>query len=212
MRLFYCIYLFCLISLIPLFEVQGQDTLSYRIDTIKIKEISPRSNKYFDPDRAAILSAVVPGLGQIYNRRLLYIKLPVIYGGIGALYYFFDLNNNRFRSYRNAKINLQNPEANLSVDPEIQQDVERALTRSPRTTVVGQLERLESNYRRNRDLTIILACASYGLIVAEAYVDAHLKGFKISRDLSFKPKPSIERTAFSTPAIGLGFKLSLSDK
>ncbi|MGB1992492.1 MAG: DUF5683 domain-containing protein [Flavobacteriaceae bacterium] len=67
------------------------------------QELSTFSEKEYDPlrpSRAAFYSAVFPGLGQIYNKR--YWKLPLVYGGIGASIYFYDLNNIKFRQYRNA--------------------------------------------------------------------------------------------------------------
>lgn len=190
-------------------KAHSQDLTTIETDTINIKEIKPRNNKYFDPDRAALLSAVVPGLGQIYNKK--YWKLPFVYGGVFALYYFFNQNNDKFKSFRNARINLQNPQANLEIYAEHESIDRLIITRNP-SEAAAALERGEANFRRNRDLTIILACASYGLIIVDAYVDAHLKGFKISKDLSFKPKPSIQPTLGSSAAVGIAFNLKFNNQ
>jgi hypothetical protein len=185
----------------------AQDTYNVIGDTIKIKEIKPKSDKYFDPDRAALLSAVVPGLGQLYNRA--YWKLPLVAGGVGVLYYVIKKNNNTYISYRNAVINDANPTANLWVDPSIQERIERLERTSP-SNVTTALENAERRSRRNRDFTIIVAAGVYGVIIADAYVDAHLKAFKISKDLSFKPKPAAQPTEFGRPAYGIALNFSLN--
>jgi hypothetical protein len=185
----------------------AQETFKVTGDTIKIREIKPKGNKKFDPDRAALLSAVFPGLGQLYNRA--YLKLPLVAGGVGVFYYLIKKNNSNYISYRNAVINNANPTAHLWVDDGIQQRIDRLMANSP-SSVTTALDNAERRSRRNRDFTIILAAGTYGIIIADAYVDAHLKGFKISKDLSFKPKPSAQPTEFGGAAYGFAFTFSLN--
>jgi hypothetical protein len=180
----------------------GQNTFTSK-DTLNIREIKPKSKRQYDPDRAALLSAVFPGMGQLYNRQ--YWKVPIAWAGVGVLYYVYNRNNRLYKNYKNARINLVNPEANLGVDDDVQERVERLSSQ----TALKNLERAEANARRQRDFTIIIAAASYGIIIAEAYVDAHLKAFKISKDLSFKAKPSVQQpTYFSNSAYGVAFNFS----
>ena len=182
----------------------GQDSLLISSDTIKIKEIRPKSKKYFDPDRAALLSAVLPGMGQLYNRQ--YWKVPIVLGGVGVCYYFIKRNSRQYTSYRNAVINNVNPSANLWVDPAIQERIDAL----PDASVARSLENAERQSRRQRDFTIILSAAAYGIVIVDAYVDAHLKAFKISKDLSFKTKPSAESSYFAGPAYGVAFNFSFN--
>ena len=193
------------VALLPFHNaVAQQDTAIVSMDTIKIKEIRPKGKRIYDPDRAALLSAIVPGLGQAYNGH--YWKVPIIYGGIGVLYYFFRKNNADFRSYRNSGINYANPDAHLYVDPKVKKRIE-ANGNPP--SYLGRAQSGERGSRRLRDLTIIISCASYGIIIAEAYVSAHLKGFTITKDLSLKVTPSIEPTLGALPATGIAFNFQL---
>ena len=84
-------------------HVQAEDIKDFQIGGISLNDslLNTFSEKKYDPlrpSRAAFYSAVFPGLGQIYNKR--YWKLPLVYGGIGASIYFYDLNNIKFRQYR----------------------------------------------------------------------------------------------------------------
>ena len=148
-----------------------------------------------DPNRAALYSAVLPGLGQIYNKQ--YWKLPIIYGGGAVFLYFIKRNDVRYNRYRNALIaETDNNPHNVNPFPQFDE------------------QRLNSSvdfYRRNRDYMIIFACVFYGLNILDAYVDAHLNEFDVSDDLSMKISPTIEQYAYNTKP-SFGFKLALKLK
>ena len=130
------------------------------------KEIDPLS-----PAKAAFYSAVLPGLGQVYNKR--YWKLPLIYGGIGASIYYYDLNNKNFKRYRNAyKRRLAG-----FTDDEFQD-------------VIFDNDRLIDGmnfYKQYRDQSMLFIIGTYFLNILDANIDAHLKQYNINQNLSLKP-------------------------
>ena len=123
------------------------------------------------PSRAAFYSAVFPGLGQIYNKR--YWKLPLVYGGIGASIYFYDLNNIKFRQYRNAyKKRLAG-----FTDDEFQ-------------GIILDNDRLVDGmnfYKQYRDQSMLFIIGTYFLNILDANIDAHLKQYNLNQNLSLKP-------------------------
>ena len=130
------------------------------------KEIDP-----LRPAKAAFYSAVLPGLGQVYNKR--YWKLPLIYGGIGASIYYYDLNNKNFKRYRNAyKRRLAG-----FTDDEFQ-------------GVIFDNDRLIDGmnfYKQFRDQSMLFIIGTYFLNILDANIDAHLKQYNINQNLSLKP-------------------------
>ena len=142
------------------------------------------------PHKATMYSAVVPGLGQIYNKK--YWKLPVIYGLTGVFIYAFDFNNNQYNKYKNAYAEF---DAGERVEFEGYTNKEIIL-------------RLKDNYRRNRDLNVILLAGVYMLNIIDATVDAHLFNYDISEDLSLNIQPSMMRNINQQNALGLTCRLS----
>ena len=142
------------------------------------------------PHKATMYSAVVPGLGQIYNKK--YWKLPVIYGLTGVFIYAFDFNNNQYNKYKNAYAEFDTGER---VEFEGYTNKEIIL-------------RLKDNYRRNRDLNVILLAGVYMLNIIDATVDAHLFNYDISEDLSLNIQPSMMRNINQQNALGLTCRLS----
>lgn len=146
--------------------------------------------------RAAIYSAVLPGLGQGYNRK--YWKIPIIYAGFGVFTYFVITNNNYYKDYEEAYIYVANDETYPIDNPYV--------TKYNET----QLKDAMNYYRRNRDLSIILGAFWYTLNILEAYVDAHFFDYDISDDLSLSFKPVAVQSPFAplqaTPGIKVSFK------
>lgn len=154
-----------------------------------------RGKPKHSPRKALLLSMALPGLGQIYNRR--YWKLPLIYAGLGTLGYFIVENNNTYQAFAEAyQIKLKDPAA-----------------RPPVNGYPNGLERVESYrqgrdiYRRNFELSLILTAALWALNMVDANVDAHLRGFDLSDDLSLRIKPSAPGIA-SEPTVGLSLVLT----
>jgi len=150
------------------------------------------------PGRAALYSAIIPGAGQVYNGH--YWKVPVIYAIGGVLTYFIITNDQNYQDYRLAYLNETdgNPNTVPTLDGEA-----TALS-------ANSLRNDRDYYRRNRDLSIILAVLAYGMNVMEANVGAHLNEFDISDDLSMNWQPSVQFASFGerpVPGLSLHFRL-----
>lgn len=133
-------------------------------DTIKKEEINPLT-----PAKAAFYSAIVPGLGQAYNKK--YWKIPLVYGAIGTSLYFYIDNNKKYHSYRDA---YKRRLAGFNDDQYDYLDDSRLIA-------------AQRFYQRNRDLSLLVSVAFYILNIVDANVDAHLIQFNVSEKLSFKP-------------------------
>jgi hypothetical protein len=123
------------------------------------------------PAKATFYSTVFPGLGQIYNKR--YWKLPIIYGGIGASIYYYDINNKNFKRYRNAyKRRIAGYD-----DDEFQ-------------GIISDDDRLIDGmnfYRNYRDRSMLFIVGTYLLNILDANIDAHLKQYNLNENLTLRP-------------------------
>lgn len=142
--------------------------------------------------KATLLSAVLPGAGQVYNRKIW--KVPIIYGLIGGLGYLAYQNQQDFKEYQNALI------ARLDDDPQtIDEEYDGIYSDD-------NLQTLTDFHRRNRDLCYIGMGLVYILNIIDAHVDAHLAGFRVDDDLSlnvFASPPLYGISNHSGGAIGL---------
>lgn len=120
--------------------------------------------------KATTLAMIFPGAGQIYNKS--YWKVPIVIGAFATMGYIIDFNNRGFQRMREAYNRYPNDEFN---------------GRYPQSS----LQNMRDQYRRNRDLSIILTCGLYLLSVVEAHVDAYLKDYDISDDLSLRVEPTM---------------------
>lgn len=154
-----------------------------------------------DPTRAVWLSALCPGLGQIYNRR--YWKLPIVIGGFMGLGYGASWNNGMLSDYTRAYYDLMDndPSTKSYMDFFPPNTSEESLNRSWLERV---LKSRKDYFRRNRDLCIIGMVGVYLIAVVDAYVDASLTNFDISPDLSMQVVPALLRDTNSPyPALGV---------
>ena len=139
------------------------------------------------PRKAAFYSAVLPGLGQIYNRE--YWKVPLVYAALGVSTGVFIFNMDKFKEYRNAYrtriANRNNPDF---VDPYLKYDD-------------SDLKYLRDGYRQYVDYSVLVFIAAYALNIVDATVFAHLRQFDISDDLSIRISPTLLNNR--TPGIGL---------
>lgn len=153
--------------------------------------------KTFSPSpRAAVLWAIIPGGGQVYNRK--YWKVPIIIGGMTALYYAISWNNNNLLEYAKAYSDIKSDDP-MTNDSWIAFVPAGADPNSYRTNGSFQetLRHGRDFYRRNRDLSIIVAVGVYALSIVDAYVDAELAHFDISPELTLRATPSyIPSTTF----------------
>ena len=133
-------------------------------DTLKSNNIDPLT-----PAKAAFYSAVLPGLGQAYNKK--YWKIPLVYGAIGTSLYFYIDNNKKYHQYRDAyKRRLEG----YTDDNYAYLDKTRL--------IAGQ-----KFYQRNRDLSALVTLAFYALNIIDANVDAALLQFNVGENLSVRP-------------------------
>ncbi|MBU8892794.1 MAG: hypothetical protein KOO66_08440 [Bacteroidales bacterium] len=146
--------------------------------------------KIHSPHKATMYSALVPGLGQIYNKK--YWKLPVIYGLTGAFIYAFDLNNDMYNKYKNAYAEME--AGNITI---FEGYTDKAI-----------MLRLKDGYQRNRDLNVIVLAAIYMLNIVDATVDAHLYEYKITEDVSLNVQPSLIKTSEYQNSYGLSLKFT----
>lgn len=158
---------------------------------------SPDSNlqeaemfKIHSPHKATIYSALIPGLGQVYNKK--YWKLPIIYGATGILIYAFDFNNDQYNKYKNAYALMDAGE----------------ITEFESYTDKDILFRLKDNYQRNRNLNVISLAAVYLLNVVDATVDAHLFDYEINDDLSLNVQPAVKQSFDLQNTYGLSLHFS----
>ncbi len=159
--------------------------------------LSSSKKRKHSPRIAVISSALIPGLGQVYNRK--YWKLPIIYGAGVGLYFFFDYNNDYYQRLKKAyDLKSRDPNAVIS-DPDLS-DI----------TDIGAIERNRDNYRRYRDFNIIFMGLLYVGNIIDAMVDAHMYTYDISRDLTMRIEPAIIPTTTSNYTATCGLKVKFS--
>ncbi len=139
-----------------------------------------------DPTRAVWMSALFPGLGQIYNRR--YWKLPIVVAAFMGLGYGMSWNNNQYQDYFNGYKDLMSgdPDKNSYMNFFPPNTDESSLDKNWLKSV---LQTRKNFYRRNRDLCIICMVGVYLIAIVDAYVDAQLAHFDISPDLTMDITP-----------------------
>lgn len=163
-----------------------------------------------NPKRALWLAIVAPGAGQIYNRK--FWKLPIVYGGFVGSIYAMQWNNMMYRDYSQAYLDL------MDDDPTTQSynqfmHLGAQITPSTAPRYEQLFKRRKDYYRRYRDLSFFVLVGVYALSVIDAYVDASLSEFDISKDLSMKVSPAVlnngqSRNPVKSTALGLQCSLN----
>lgn len=166
--------------------------------------VSYKTNDVSDVKKATTLACIFPGAGQIYNKS--YWKVPFVVGGFASMIYCIDWNNRGYQRFKKAYAILSDFEKNPGNYPDGSTDEFRGRYSAT------YIRDLKNNYRRNRDLCIIISAGLYVLQIVDAHVDAHLKDYDISDDLTMNIEPLVEY-AF-VPSLGshrpvFGFNLSL---
>ena len=163
-----------------------------------------------DPKRALWLAIVFPGGGQIYNRK--YWKLPLIYGGFMGCLYAMNWNNNMYKDYAQAFLDISDNDPNTaSYNSYLHLGAKITDSNKERYKQIFRSRR--DKYRRWRDLSFFVMVGVYALSVIDAYVDAELSVFDISKDLSLKVEPTIMNNSsssnpFQAGAVGLNCSLN----
>ena len=160
-----------------------------QIESVETKKFKP------DPIRAIWLGAVIPGYGQIINRK--YWKLPIVYGGFLGCFYAVNWNARQFLSYKNAYLDITDTDDSTNSYLEIIPPGFTIDSYGGKDAFTNLLKSGMDKSRYNRDLSIIVSIAYYGLTLIDAFVDAHLYDFDISPDLSLKLRPSIINDRFT---------------
>jgi len=141
-----------------------------------------------DPQRALWLALVIPGAGQIYNRK--YWKLPIIYGGFMGCIYALTWNNMMYKDYSQAYLDLMDTDPSTnSYNKFLHLGVE--ITEANENRFKQIFKNRKDKYRRWRDMSIFVMIGVYALSVIDAYVDAELSEFDISKDLSLEVRPTV---------------------
>ena len=156
--------LFFILGSQSVFSQKKTDAVLMAKDTVKSNDIDPLT-----PAKAAFYSAILPGLGQAYNKK--YWKIPIVYGAIGvSLYYYID-SNQKYHQYRDAyKRRLEG----FTDDEYSYLDESRLIS-------------AQKFYQRNRDLSALFVVGFYVLNIIDANVDAALIQFNVNENLSMRP-------------------------
>jgi hypothetical protein len=157
--------------------------------------------RVYEPRKAAIMSAILPGLGQAYNRK--YWKIPLAWAAVGIPIYSYFYNRGVYRDIQyaievtNAGPNDPNYQEMFDkVDPKLQYLVEHQSLNS--------LTNYRNEYRKDMDYSILFTLLLWGLNVVDATVDAHLKGFNVNDNLTMQVRPAI--TSPQSIGVSLVFK------
>lgn len=161
-------------------------TLSARMDSMQQSVPPPRERFIPNSNRSVWLAMVFPGAGQIYNRK--YWKLPIVYGGFVGCAYALNWNGKMYKDYSQAYLDIMDDDPNTK-------SYEDFLPLN--YNISGQEERYKEIfrkrkdlYRRQRDLSIFSFIGVYLLSIIDAYVDAELSDFDITKDISLKIEPT----------------------
>lgn len=195
------------------FDTQGDSLSVVSADTVNVVKYSPydvweERETTFNPDptRAVWMSALFPGLGQIYNRR--YWKLPIVIGGFMGLGYATSWNNGMLSDYTKAYRDI------MDTDPSTKSymDFFPPTTKEEdldKTWLTNLLRSRKNFYRRNRDLCVICMVGVYLIAMVDAYVDASLSHFDVTPELSIDVTPAVFRDGRgSKPSFGLLWALT----
>ncbi|MDF2189501.1 DUF5683 domain-containing protein [Paraflavitalea sp. CAU 1676] len=176
-----------------------KEEVPIRIDSTKMKDsiVKPKHS----PRKAAIRSAIIPGWGQAYNKK--YWKVPIVWAAVGIpawlVYYNQEWYKRTSYAVKVSDVGNNMPVYLEKVDPQL-----LPLVTAKQTPA---LINYRNDFRKNRDYAILFGLLFWGLNIVDATVDAHLKDFDVSEDLSLYIKPTI----LPGNAPGLSFVLSLNN-
>ena len=157
-------------------------------DTVKIKVKRDWATWKPNPQKALWLALVLPGAGQIYNRK--FWKLPIIYGGFIGCIYALTWNNMMYKDYSQAYLDIMDDDpGTASYNKFLHLGVQ--ITEANEERYKQLFKSRKDKYRRWRDMSFFVMLGVYALSVVDAYVDAELSEFDISKDLSLKVSPVV---------------------
>jgi hypothetical protein len=205
---FWATYLFCLISLA---SWASNDTIAPNTNKSS-KSVVFKRNENHSAKKAGMLSAIVPGLGQVYNRK--YWKVPIVYGALGGVGYLAYTNTIYYRFWhdgliiKNAITNKQKTNADFIAFAQNSKYRTKATTLSVEalsSKSEAEFQAENDYYRRNRDLSFFFMGILYLANILDATVDGHLYNFDVSDNLSFRLQPTyISSYSYNeSPRLGL---------
>ena len=182
------------------------DTTGLMTSETPVRTEIPKKRFIPNPNRAVWLALVIPGGGQIYNRK--YWKLPLVYGGFVGCAYALNWNNLMYKDYSQAYLDIMDDDPNTKTYEDFL---------PPSYSIEGQEERFKEifrkrkdAYRRQRDLSIFCFIGVYLLSVIDAYVDAELSNFDISKDIALKVEPTLFNDGRSRTYNSVGLQCSFN--
>ena len=167
-------------------SVKVKDTLPQTVQVKKTWNTDPLS-----PARVAFYSAILPGLGQAYNKS--YWKIPIVYLAIGIPTYLYVVNDKELDRYRTAY--------KRRLDGLTDDEFYAGRTDGNPRLSTDALRRAQDTYRRNKEMAMLFAIGFYALNIIEANVDAHLKQFNVNENLSLEPY--LYQNQYSNTYVGL---------
>lgn len=188
------IVLVCVIIIASSLSVVGQDSLRSELDsdTVFLKSDTITLKSYaseYDPNKATLFAAILPGLGQIYNKK--YWKLPLVYGGFIGFGYGVNFYQTGYKKYKNELFDI----------------LETGEPVSASGFDEASLRRIVDKYRRERDFFIILSAGMYLLQMIDAHVDAHLKEFDLNPNLQVSIQPIMNNDLLTGRTTGISLIL-----
>lgn len=192
--------LFVFVSCVCPNYLTGQDSLKVStpndfVEVVPTSKKQPFLNNYFKEaypsPKKAITLAIIPGMGQIYNKR--YWKLPLVYGALGGVIYFIDYNTKNY--------NLLQRSYQSKLDPTLDDDPFPSI---PTAAVKSSRD----NFDKRRQLSWIGLIGFYLISAGDAFVDAHLKDFNVDDNISIVP--SIQTDQYQPNTIGLSVRVAIS--
>lgn len=195
-------------------SLRSQETVQDSVQQVRVDTLTKREQRALRkrtrqinplaPSKAAFYSAVLPGLGQIYNGR--YWKVPIVYAALGTGVYAYTYNDDLYDRFRSA---FKRRRAGFTDDEFYDLNNSGIVPGSPDLSDQA-LQDAQERYQRDRDLALLITIGLYALNIIDANVDAHLKQFNVDDDLSLDIRPYLEQQPLSNdPNYGLAFTLKL---
>ena len=153
---------------------------------------------YPNPTKAMVLSFVIPGSGQLYNKK--YWKIPIVLGAYGLMIYFIDFSSGQYKFYKQEYINCVDDNPGTV-----------SLLKTQKGWGEDDIKSERDLYRKRMELSYVGLAAVALLSGVDAFVDAHLKGFDVSEDLTMRVKPKVDFVPFEGSSMGIGFSFQLKN-
>ena len=185
MRLFILAFFFVMLCLPAI----AQDTTTLKVASeLQVVKDTPLKKQKFQPDpkRAGLYSALIPGMGQLYNRQ--YWKMPIVYAAMGIPIYFVIKRNNEYQRYRKAYV------SRIAAGVNSNDEFQGVLS-------TEGIKQYQDQAKQSTDMMVVYTVIGYAAQIMEAISGAHLRNFDISKDLSMQVRPVI--TPLNTFGVGL---------